>query len=155
VDEQADFLLTMEGLDQAEIHGLGSFTTRFSPISHAADNKTLVMKQPAWNNNGIGYDTISRPDVSHGFFVENALTLLDEENEWFLNTTSEIVYYKPPNGTDIRSMYLVLGRLEQLLVVGGTYDGPAHDIVFRGFNYMHTTWSKCWIPVLSRSNTSV
>jgi hypothetical protein len=99
------------------------------------------MKQPAWNNNGIGYDTISRPDVSHGFFVENALALLDEENEWYLNTTSETVYYKPPNGTDIRSMYLVLGRLEQLLVVGGTYDRPVHDVTFRGFNYMHSTWS--------------
>lgn len=43
---------------------------------------------------------------------------------------------------NLNNMYLVLAQLETLLLVGGTYDEPIHNINFRRFSYMHTTWSK-------------
>jgi hypothetical protein len=67
---------------------------------------------------------------------------LDEDNEFFLDSKNGKLYYKPPVGKDIKNMYIVLAKLEQLLLLTGTYDKPVHDITFEGFNYMHTTWSK-------------
>lgn len=133
---------------------MNSFTDRYIPIDAVGTNNTLVMAQPAFQNNIIGYDTMIHPDVDHGFFIENVLALLDEANEYYLNSSTGQIYYKPPNGTSINSMHLVLARLEQLLVVSGTYDSPVHDITFEGFNYMHTTWSKS-LPALTDDMTSL
>ena len=141
IADEASFLLALPGLDEAEIVGVNSFTHRFCPIARAGDNGTLYMKQPAFANNGNGYDTLISPFADHGFYVENSLALLDEENEWYLDSKNGKVYYKPSPEEDINKMYIVLGKLEQLLVVSGTYDSPVHDLTFRGFNYMHTTWS--------------
>lgn len=72
--------------------------------------------------------------------MENVLAFLDEPNEYYLNSTTGTIYYMPPTGVDPNQQYLVLPRLEQLLVVSGSYDAPVHDVTFQGFNYMHTTW---------------
>lgn len=148
---EAEFLLTLPGLENAEVVGVNSFTHRFSPIARAGDNNSLIMKQPAFTNNAAGYDTLTHPNNEHGFYVENSLALLDEDNEWYLDSGTGNVYYKPASRKDIHKTYIVLGKLEQLLVLSGTYDAPIHDLTFRGFNYMHTTWSTkplsstCWI----------
>ena len=141
VNDKAQFLLTTAGIEYGEIRGINSFTDRYVPIDSIGPNKTLVMAQPAWQNNIIGYDTIIFPFADNGFFVENVLAFLDEANEYYLNSTTGTIYYKPPQSVKPSQMYLVLARLEQLLVVSGTYDAPVHDITFEGFNYMHTTWN--------------
>jgi hypothetical protein len=88
-----------------------------------------------------GYDSIIQPFADEGFFVENVFAFLDEPNEYYLNSTTGTIYFIPPAGTNPNDMYLVLAKLEQVLVVSGTYDNPVHDITFQGFNYMHTTWN--------------
>lgn len=135
----------MPGLKHAEFHAHNSFTSRYNPITGASTD-TIIMAQPAWNNNLIGYDTFNKPDIDHGLYIENALSLLTDPNEWYLDPESHIIYYMPPSGQDPNNMYLVLAKLETLLLVGGTYDQPVHDLTFRGFNYMHTTWSKSPSP---------
>jgi hypothetical protein len=142
LDDNARSLFATEGIEHGEIRGINSFTDRSTPIESRGDNGTLIMAQPAANNNAIGYDTIIKPDVEHGFYLENVLAFLDEENEYYINSTTGTVYFKPSDGTDPNNMYTVVPQLEQLLVVSGTYEEPVHDITFRGINYMHTTWSK-------------
>ena len=142
LDDEARSLFATEGIEHGEIRGINSFTDRFTPIESRSDDGTLVMAQPAGNNNAIGYDTNVDPDIESGFYLENVLAFLDEENEYYINSTTGTVYFKPADGADPNDMYTIVPRLEQLLVVSGTYEEPVHDITFRGLNYMHTTWSK-------------
>lgn len=139
-DSSAHFLLTTKGIETGEIRGINSFTDRIIPIDHA-DGSTLVMASPAFENNIIGYDTIQGPFADKGFYVENVLAFLDEPGEYFLDAKAGKIYYKPQLGTKPSAEYLVLGKLEQLLVIAGTYDSPVHDITFQNLNYMHTTWN--------------
>ena len=78
------------------------------------------MQQPAFQNNIIGYDTITDPAADERLYIENVLSLLDSENEFYLNSTTSTVYYKPGTGVDVATMYIVLPRLEQLVVFSGT-----------------------------------
>lgn len=142
VNKKAEYLLTLPGLDKTEFSAMNSFTHRFTLVSHAGKNKTLYMKQPSFHLNNIGYDSNIEPYGDWGFYIENALAFLDEDNEFFLDSKKGRVYYKPASTKNIHKMYMVLGKLEQLLVLSGTYDKPVHDLTFKGFNYMHTTWSE-------------
>ena len=140
-NDNAKFLLTTPDIEYGEIRGIGSFTDRYVPIDSVGDNDTLIMAQPAFQNNIIGYDSLIAPFADEGFFVENVLAFLDEENEYYLNSTTGTIYFKPPTGVSPMDMYLVLAKLEQLIVISGTYGSPVQDITFAGFNYMHTTWN--------------
>ncbi|KAM0326712.1 hypothetical protein ACHAQA_006585 [Verticillium albo-atrum] len=141
IDDRAKFLLDIQDIHHAEIAGINSFTHRYTGIDKISQNDSIVMKQPGWSNNIIGWDSMSNPFYDWGFFVENSLGLLDEDNEYYLDSSAGAVYYKPPQGKNPNDMYIVLGRLEQLMVLAGTYDEPIHDLVFRGFHYKHTTWN--------------
>ena len=118
-DSAASYLLTLPGIEHGEIRAINSFTDRYIPVD-SVSNGSIIMKQPAWQNNIIGYDTVTAPAADEGFFIENVLSLLDSPNEFYLNSTTATVYYKPPSGVNIASMSIVLPRLEQLVVFSGT-----------------------------------
>jgi hypothetical protein len=61
VNRQAEYLLTLPGLEQTEFSALNSFTHRFTLVERAAANKTLLMKQPSFHLNNIGYDSNFEP----------------------------------------------------------------------------------------------
>ncbi|KAK2755697.1 hypothetical protein FQN54_005847 [Arachnomyces sp. PD_36] len=141
VSSEADFLLSLEGIEGGEIRSIGSFTDRIMPVDSIGDDGTIVMEEPAWSNNVMGYDTVFPTSGFGTLYIENVLALLDEDNEYYLDSSNSTLYYKPPSGTDPNDLEIYLPHLEQLLVFSGTYDEPVHDISFIGFNFRHTTWN--------------
>lgn len=67
VDRRANFLLSTEGIEHGEIRGINSWTDRYLPIDSVGPNNTLVMAQPSFNNNIVGWDTITNPFFDHGY----------------------------------------------------------------------------------------
>jgi hypothetical protein len=134
-----DWIMSTPGLERAELRGINSFTDRYAPIE-SVGNKSLVMRQHSWRNNVFGYDTIIAPNADFGFYIQNALALLDEGGEFFLDSNAGTIYYMPLDGEDMDTADTWLGVLEGLVFVQGTPDDPIHDITFRGFNFAHTTW---------------
>lgn len=130
-----DWLMTTPGIENAEIRAINSFTDRYAPIQ-SVGNRSLIMKQNSWANNIIGYDTIPQPNADFGMYVQNALALLSEGGEHYLDSDAGIVYYVPLANESMDTVETFLGRLEALFVVGGTYDSPAHDISFVGLNFV-------------------
>ncbi|WP_405564723.1 right-handed parallel beta-helix repeat-containing protein [Streptomyces phaeochromogenes] len=124
---------------RTEIDALGSFTNRYSPVAGIRDG-VITMKQPAWNNNTFGYDTITNPFRKGPLYIENAYEFLDSAGEWYLNTRTGTLYYKPLPGQDMSTADVEMPRLESLLSVGGTYETPATHITFSGLQFSHTSW---------------
>ena len=133
------YLNTLPNQSRIEIHGVGSFTDRYSPVSTIAGN-TLTMQQPAWNNNTFGYDTIVNPYRQGPLYIENSYSFLDAPGEWYLDTTAGDLFYKPLAGQSIVSTNVELPRLPHLLAVGGTLSAPAHNISFSGLQFSGTSW---------------
>ena len=109
--------------------GVDSFTNRISPVQSISGN-ALTMKQPAWDNNTWGYDTIISPFHAGPLFLENAYEFLNDVGEWYLNSTTGTLYYKPLAGQSMTTAKVEVPRLESLLRVGGTYTAPAHHLSF-------------------------
>ncbi|OAA57599.1 pectin lyase fold/virulence factor [Niveomyces insectorum RCEF 264] len=135
----------IQKLQHVELRSVGTFVDRYSPVDFLTQNNSgfplLVMKQPAWYRNLIGYDTVTEGDVL-GLFLENSLTFLDADGEWYLDVEANTLYYRPVDGKDPNTSVVYLPVLELVLAVGGfTYDRPAHDMQFVNITFAHTTWN--------------
>ncbi|WP_173059880.1 NEW3 domain-containing protein [Phytohabitans houttuyneae] len=133
------YLATLPDQRRIDLQAMLSFTNRFAPVQSITGN-TVLMQQPAWDNNTYGYDTIQSPLRTPTFFLLNAKRFLDEPGEWYLDTTAGTLYYKPLPGQDIQRARVELPRLESLLQVGGTYDAPARNLRFENLTFTGTTW---------------
>jgi hypothetical protein len=98
------------------------------------------MVQPAWANNSWGWDTIPNSFRPSTVWVENALELLDQAGEWYLDTTEGALFYKPLANQDMAKADVELPQLEVLVAVAGSYEQPAHDIAFRDLTFSHSSW---------------
>jgi hypothetical protein len=129
-----------------EIEGMSWFTHRHAVVDRieggSPQGGRIVMQQPGWRNNLIGYDTIARPvsaEVARLFLV-NALAFLREPGQWYVDPKAGLLYYKPLPGEDMRRVKVVMPILERLVSIGGSYDRPVRDLQFRHLAFRHTSW---------------
>ncbi|GAA3295885.1 ricin-type beta-trefoil lectin domain protein [Dactylosporangium vinaceum] len=133
------YLNNLANKSRVEVESVDSFTDRYAPVQSIANN-TLTMQQPAWNNNTFGYDTLSKPFRAGPLYLVNAREFLDSAGEWYLDTGTGTLYYKPLAGQDVNAADVELPRQESLLRVGGTYNAPAHHLSFSGLQFANTSW---------------
>src|SRR3954452_24573560 len=60
VNSALNYLATLPQQNRIEVESQNSFTDRYSPVDHVSGT-SIVMQQPAWNNNNWGYDTLAKP----------------------------------------------------------------------------------------------
>ena len=88
------------------ILNVGSFRTFNREIaSHTQQGgDDVITYTTPIGENGLGAGLSNNgqlKDKHHHFFFEGKKELIDTENEWFLDTTNDILYIKPPNGVDL------------------------------------------------------
>lgn len=140
-DAHYDYLAKLPDQDRLEIESTGFFTDRFSPVEKVV-GRTLVMKQPAWDNNIWGYDCISspyHPELSHLFLI-NSLTFLSQPGQWYIDPAKGKLYLRAPAGSDINHVDVELPRLTVLMAIGNSLDELVQDLAFRDLRFSHTTW---------------
>jgi hypothetical protein len=73
-------------------------------------------------------------------WIENALELLDEPGEFYLDEATSKLYYAPRPGEDVATIDVELPTLEELVHAEGTPGAPLHDVAFRGLSFAFGTW---------------
>ena len=76
------------------------------------------------------------------FYLTNALPLLDEPGEWFLDIRGSKLYYVPREGEDMTTAEVIAPMMETLVMVEGTADQTVNDICFRNIGFQHTSWQR-------------
>ena len=124
-----------------QVEGTGWFTDRHATVDRIDGNR-IVMQQPGWRNNIIGYDTIARPvsEPSARLFLVNALAFLREPGQWYADPSAGRLYYKPRAGEDMAKAAVVLPHLSLLVSIAGSHDNPVKDLQFKGLSFQHTSW---------------
>ena len=134
-------LSALQNAKRLELRATGYFTERISPVERVAGD-TLLMRQPAWDNNIWGYDTVEKPfgpQYSH-LYLENALELILQPGQWFLDPAQGKLYLRPPNGVDINRANVELPRLPVLVSISGTLDDPVQDLSMIGIRFSYSSW---------------
>ena len=139
-DAQYDSLSRLPEQDRMELRATGFFTERIAPVEKIV-GRTLTMKQPSWDNNLWGYDTIEEPyhpEFAH-LYLANSLAFLTQPGQWFIDPAKGRLYLRPPTGADIQHMDVEIPRLATLVAVGDSLAEPVTDLEFRGLRFSHTT----------------
>jgi hypothetical protein len=140
-DAKYDYLAGLTDQARLEVESTGFFTDRFSPVEKVA-GRTLVMKQPAWNNNVWGYDSMSspyHPELSH-LYISNSLAFVSKPGQWYLDSVKGKLYLRPPSGSDINQVHVELPHLTVLMAIGNSLDEPVQELSFSHIRFSHTTW---------------
>ncbi|KAG4292457.1 hypothetical protein FPRO06_13710 [Fusarium proliferatum] len=134
-----DWIMNTPGIENGELRAINSFTDRVALIEKVS-NRVLEMKKDIWANQLIGYDQIVEPFWDGGVWIQNVKALLTDGGQFYLDRNESTVYYKPLEGEDMATVSAYLGIQEVLMVVGGTYKEPIHDLHFEGIAFKHSTW---------------
>lgn len=141
VDPAWRVLATLPGQQRIEVEGMSWFTHRHATVERIEGTR-IVMQQPGWRNNLVGYDTLARPvsaEVAR-LFLGNALAFLRKPGQWFADPDAGQLYYMPRPGEDMGRVDVIVPRTEHLISIAGTLDEPVRDLEFRGLSFRHTSW---------------
>lgn len=147
-----DWISNTQGIANGEVRFINSFTDRYSPIK-SVGTRELIMKQNWWFNNNWGYDTVAKPNADFGVWVQNALALLTEGGQFYLDSSAGKVYYMTLAGEDMATAETYLATLDTLVSVGGTYADPAHDISFQGISFV--SHSEVFMQAVQFANSQI
>ena len=74
-------------------------------------------------------------------YLENSLTFLDKEGEWYLDAHENYIYYKPRSFENIENADVVVPVAEKLLSFVGTPGTPVRDVSVNNLEFAYSTWS--------------
>lgn len=140
-DDRWRVLADLPEQSRIEVEGMSWFTHRHAMVDRIERGR-IIMQQPGWRNNLVGYDTFARPvsaEVARMFLV-NSLAFLRDAGQWYADPKAGTLYYKPREGEDMSRAQVVLPRLERLISIAGSYERPVRDLHFRGLSFRHTSW---------------
>jgi hypothetical protein len=133
-------------------------------ISNWAElNKVEMVVQPHWYHNRLrvasfttdanyAYVSFLSPDkdnafnksapnyASNAYHFENAYELIDAQGEWYLNTTTDTLFYKPRPGELMSTASFTAPVPDVLFNLAGTASNPIHHIEFKGITFQEAGW---------------
>ena len=74
------------------------------------------------------------------FYLTNAMELLDEPGEWYLDIDTRKIYYYPHKGETMDEVFAP--AVETLVHIEGTLDRPVSNIRFENVAFEYTTWMR-------------
>jgi len=91
----------------------------------------------------FGKRSVFRLEPGDQYYVENALELLDEPGEWYLDPKAGVLYYMPLPGENMDDVEVIAPVLEQLIRIEGKPEGKKflENITFRNLTFSHTEWT--------------
>jgi len=142
------FLSSLKHPSRLEVEATGFFTDRVSPVQ-AIDGAKVTMRQPAWDNNTWGYDTLSKPIFPEDsrLFLVNALELIGKANDWhakpyqwFVDPAAGKLYLRIAEDDDIAKLRVTVPALSALVSISGSAKAPVRDMTFEGLRFSYTSW---------------
>ncbi len=103
----------------------------------------MILDQPGWGavSNKGGTSAGSDGPV----WLENAIELLDDAGEWYLDTKNDKLYYMPRPWEDMAEVKVTLPTIdgEMITIVGTDLDANrVQNIHFEGITFADTTWMR-------------
>jgi hypothetical protein len=106
-----------------------------------ADNTFTLPPPHMWPHGLPGEYNISFPSAAYSCYFENAIEMLDQPGEWYLDRRTGRLSYWPREGEDLTRAEVIAPVVQKsLLVVAGTEARPVKNLRFKGIHVAHVDW---------------
>jgi hypothetical protein len=113
-------------------------TGSYTKVKIQDPESTILFNRP-YPMLGIAFS--SNPPKQQVYYLENAMEFLDVAGEWYLDETTNTLYYMPRTGEDISKAMVVAPMLETLVTVTGTSTtNTVGYLSFQGIAFAHSTY---------------
>jgi hypothetical protein len=112
---------------------------RIKSFSVNGSEATVIPREPE-RTRALAFHTPPRSS-DQAYHFENALELLDQPGEWYLDTGSQQLYYMPRAGEDMTTATVLVPELEVLFKIQGTVVKPVEHLVFQGLTFQDSSWT--------------
>jgi hypothetical protein len=132
-------LKPFERLTDAYVVLMHSWETSIHPTTSVDTVSNLVLfTAPLKEWWGMGYW-----EEGQRYYVENALELLDEPGEWYLDRQTGLLTYWPMPGERLGKVEVVAPVLPELVRFAGNPDEGrfVHHVILRGLTFQHADWA--------------
>ena len=135
-------------LTKVEMHvmtGWGDNTVRLASFTTSGSTATLKIQSPEstilfarpFPHLGGQFSGFTK----HCYYFENALELLDQPGEWYLDEGTGTLSYKPRAGEDLTTATVVAPMVETVMSIAGTSTtSQAGYLWFQGIVFAHSTY---------------
>lgn len=123
-------------IGDVEVMAAGNWAINRKRLSSVDEKTGTVVLAPP---HSLGHGAI-HPKSGRWCYFENALEMLDQPGEWYLDRTTGVLHYRPRPGEDMTRVETVMPVLVRLVEVRGTADRPVRNLHFRGIAFEHTDW---------------
>jgi hypothetical protein len=116
---------------------------KVASIQRKGDRARITMLQPHFTHARMKEPMPLLPEslrIGKPDYIENALELLDEPGEWYLDRPGRTVYYMPRAGEDMTKVEVVAPAVERLVELRGSLDRPVRNVRFEGITFAHGVW---------------
>lgn len=112
--------------------------TQMSCNVASVSGTTVTMDEPCFQN-----VTKKAYGVNAGLpsYVDNAIELLDQPGEWYLDQSTNTIYYMPREGQDLSTADVEIPRLQTLVSGTGTEQQPLTGLAFKGISFEYGGWT--------------
>lgn len=117
------------------VYGVGWAQMRCGVAS--ASGTTVTMKQPCFANSTLKQYG-ANADLPN--YVENAKALLTQPGQWYLDRSTNTMYYMPRQGENLSSADVEVPNLQTIVSGTGTESAPLTNLVMRGISFQYGTW---------------
>jgi hypothetical protein len=140
---------SFSNLTKVEMHLMTAWadnTLRIASITSSSGTSAIKFQSP---EDGILFvRTNPRLDMhntgfARAFYFENALEMLDEAGEWYLDEVTSTVYYKPRAGEDMATATVVAPMVETIMGIRGRSTSETVSYLwFQGLTFAHSTFMR-------------
>jgi len=133
---------TCNNLTKVEMHLMvlwADNVMRIASITSAGGTASIKVQSP--ENMIFGRPNPAFFPSQMRFYFENAYELLDQPGEWYLDETTNVLYYKAPSGEDMTTATVIAPSVETLVSVNGTSTSDqASYLWFQGLTFAHSNY---------------
>ncbi|MFD4528736.1 discoidin domain-containing protein [Streptomyces sp. NPDC058470] len=97
---------------------------------------TMTMEQPCWHNANLQQGQ----EIQNPTWLENARELLDTPGEWYLDQSTDEIYYMPKDGQNLSKATVTVPVVQDLVDLNGTRAKPVENVSFEGITFSYSTW---------------
>ena len=120
-------------VNQAEVRVMNRWVESHLPVAGVDEAQKLVK---------FTKKSVFKLEVGDLWYVENALEILDQPGEWFLDQPAGKLYYLPKPGEEMARAEVIAPALAQVIRFDGKPEAGqfVEHLAFRGLTFSHTEW---------------